>query len=662
MNKQVMLSSLLAIDFNANRKLFLLRPLISLSLTFWLLLLPLSHAMAEEKTQVDKIFERFESGETMTREAINSDLALLSKLIATDDVARNEKLQLLKCWDQSAETDTDIALAVKNTSQTLTNIPPTASPHFITDLMLCHSWFLQLNGDVDSAMEGYNLSVKRAYEHEDLKLIADSRSLRGALYSYIGDFSAALDDLITAQDLYESLNLTGWANINLADMATSFRRYGDPQSAIRYYTKLKALYLKNNNQEQAMYVTSEIGLALDELGEHQQAIDNFLLSYQYFKEHQLEKAAATMATNIAFSLIKLNRLNEAEKYLTEAAAVINEKDLADYSFMKLFMGNIKFQQAHYEEALTELVQGEKAFRTLQNDRGLTQLLQLKSDVYAAINNLPAAYGALQEFVALTKKIDDNSFSHQTTELKMKFDTTRIESENQRLIENQNLKEQELALLEKNKSLQHIILLLTGFILTIVSIFAYKQVQRNRQLQVIALTDYLTKLPNRRHIYAQAAQYFQQALKQQSPFSVIIFDADHFKKINDNFGHELGDRALLTIASAGKALTGNKDLIGRIGGEEFLILLPNTDAKRADELAHQLQAHISRLGAEDLPAELKLTVSAGVATLAPQPNTENTYQDRDFASLLKRADDALYEAKNAGRNCVKAAKNETTCES
>jgi len=76
----------------------------------------------------------------------------------------------------------------------------------------------------------------------------------------------------------------------------------------------------------------------------------------------------------------------------------------------------------------------------------------------------------------------------------------------------------------------------------------------------------------------------------------------------------------------------------------------------------LQAHISSLGAEHLPTELKLTVSAGVATLAPQPNTENTYQDRDFASLLKRADDALYEAKNAGRNCVKAAKNEATCES
>lgn len=628
-----------------------------LSFSLLLLLLPLSNAMAEEKTQVDKIFARFESGVPMTREEIESNLVLLSKLISTDDVTRHEKLQLLKCWDQNTENDTAIALALKNTNQALSNIPPTASPHFITDLTLCRSWFLQLSGDMDGAMEGYNLSVKRAYEHEDLKLIADSRSIRGALYSYIGDFSAALDDLVTAQDLYESLNLSGWANINLADVATSFRRYGDPQSAIRYYTKLKALYLKNNNQEQAMYVNSDIGLALDELGEHQQAVDNFLISYQYFKEHQQEKVAATMATNIAYSLIKLNRLNEAEKYLIEADTVINEKDLTDYSFMKLFMADIKFQQARYKEALTELEQGEKAFRTLQNNRGLTQLLQLKSNIYVAMNDLSAAYGALQEFVTLTKKVDGNSLSHHTTELKVKFDTSRIESENQRLIENQNLKEQELALLEKNKSLQHIILLLAGFILTIVSIFAYKQVHRNRQLQVIALTDYLTKLPNRRHIYAQAAKYFQQALKHQSPFSVIIFDADHFKKINDNFGHELGDRALMTIANAGRALSGNKDLVGRIGGEEFLILLPNTDATGALALAHQLQNHISRLSAQNLPAELKLTVSAGVATLEPQNNTEDAYQDKDFATLLKRADNALYEAKNAGRNCVKSAKNE-----
>ncbi|ABI40261.1 diguanylate cyclase [Shewanella sp. MR-4] len=622
-----------------------------LAICLMLLIGPLRVAIAEEKTRVDQIFALFDSGESMTRESIEQNISLLEKLISSDDTVRIEKLNQLKCWNQPSETEADVSRSLKHTEQILTQISPSASPHFVIDVTLCHAWFLQLSGDINGAMEGYSKSVKSAYEHEDIKLIADARSLRGALHSYIGDFSEALDDLVTAQGLYESLNLTGWANINLTDIATSFRRYGDPESAIKYYQKIKNLYLKNGNLDQVASVTSDIGIALDEMGEHEQAIENFRFSYQYFKDHKYKLIAAINATNIAYSLIQLNRLEEAEKYLKEAALDITEKEPGSYSFMKLFMGKIRYQQGLYQEALEELTSAEKAFRTMHNDRGLIQLLQLKSDIYAAMGDLQHAYHTLQQFVDLTKKVDNSSTAHQTTELKVKFDTSRIESENKRLLDNQKLKEQELALLEKNKSLQLIILLLTGCILAIVSLFAYKQVHRNRHLQTIALTDYLTQLPNRRHIYAQAEQYFQQALKQKTPLSVIIFDADYFKKINDNFGHEIGDQALLTIAQACKELTADRNLIGRIGGEEFLILLPNTTAERVWELAHELQSLISRYGAINLPEELKLTVSAGVATLSPEAKP----QDDSFARLLKRADNALYEAKNAGRNCVKAAK-------
>lgn len=620
-----------------------------LAILILLLIVPLTLA-AEEKTQVDQIFALFDSGEAIPRETIEQNLALLEKLISSDDSLRIEKLNQLKCWNQPSDTEEEIAKALHSAEQALANITATASAHYITDITLCHSWFLQLTGDISGAMQGYTKSVKSAYENEDIKLIADARSLRGALHSYIGDFSEALDDLVTAQGLYESLNLTGWANVNLSDIATSFRRYGDPESAIKYYSKLKELYVKNGNKEQVANVTSDIGIALDEMGEHEQAIENFRSSYQYFKEHNLNLIAAINATNIAYSLIQLNRLNEAETYLKEAAQEITENEPAAYSFLKLFLGKIRFQQGRYQEALDELSASENAFRVMHNDRGLIQLLQLKSDIYASLGDLPQAYNTLQQFVVITKKVDDNTSAHQTTELKVKFDTSWIESENKRLIDSQKSKEQELALLEKNKSLQLIILLLTGCILAIVSLFAYKQVHRNRHLQTIALTDYLTQLPNRRHIYAQAELYFQQALKQQAPLSVIIFDADHFKKINDNFGHEIGDQALLTIAEACQALTADRNLIGRIGGEEFLILLPNTDANRVWQLAHELQTLITRYGAINLPVELKLTVSAGVATLHPELGK----QDDSFARLLKRADNALYEAKNAGRNCVKAA--------
>ncbi|MGL5471745.1 MAG: tetratricopeptide repeat protein, partial [Shewanella sp.] len=373
------------------------------------------------------------------------------------DTSRLEKLQQLKCWHHPSNSADEITEALRYATQLMNDIPANASNSYRTDITLCQAWYLQLSGDVNGAFEGYNRGVKSAYEHEDLKLIADSTSLRGFLYSYIGDFSAALNDLVTAQGLYESLNLTGWANFNLNGIATSFRRYGDPQSAIRYYKKLKEIYLQTNKTEPAIFVTSDIGLALDELGEHEQAIEQFQIAYRYHKEQQEANAAAIAETNIAYSLIKLKRFTEAEQYLTQAQKVINETDPTAYSFMKLMLAELYFMRGEYNAAIEAATQSEQSFRSIQNHRGLVKLLPLKSDIYAAMSDYPAAHRTLKDFIQVNKTVDGNSLSQQTTQLKVKFDTSRIESENKRLIENQQLKEQELELLKKNKSLQYVIL-------------------------------------------------------------------------------------------------------------------------------------------------------------------------------------------------------------
>lgn len=618
-----------------------------------LLLSTLSLALAQENPEADIIFKKHDNGDMIPQEMIDQDLQQLSQLISPTDTSRLEKLQQLKCWHYPSNSADEITEALHYATQLMNDIPANASNSYRTDITLCQAWYLQLSGDVNGAFEGYNRGVKSAYEHEDLKLIADSTSLRGFLYSYIGDFSAALNDLVTAQGLYESLNLTGWANFNLNGIATSFRRYGDPQSAIRYYKKLKEIYLQTNKTEPAIFVTSDIGLALDELGEHEQAIEQFQIAYRYHKEQQEANTAAIAETNIAYSLIKLKRFTEAERYLTQAQKVINETDPTAYSFMKLMLAELYFMRGEYNAAIEAATQSEQSFRSIQNHRGLVKLLPLKSDIYAAMSDYPAAHRTLKDFIQVNKTVDGNSLSQQTTQLKVKFDTSRIESENKRLIENQQLKEQELELLKKNKSLQYVILLLAGCILSIVSTFAYKQVSRNRQLQIIALTDHLTQLPNRRHIYTQAVSYFAKANEQSTPFTVLICDVDHFKQINDNFGHELGDKALNAIAQAGRALTGNNERMGRIGGEEFLILLPNTDAKEAQLLAQKLQANITQISQRELPPALTLTVSIGVATFKPT-HAHSDQLDKDFSGLLKRADKALYEAKNAGRNCIKLA--------
>ncbi|MGS0729890.1 GGDEF domain-containing protein, partial [Shewanella sp. 0m-11] len=187
-------------------------------------------------------------------------------------------------------------------------------------------------------------------------------------------------------------------------------------------------------------------------------------------------------------------------------------------------------------------------------------------------------------MTIHNELDAKQLSSYTTEMRTRFNADQIEQENRHLIENQKLREIELAMLEKNELQQWIIILLGGFLMLIVSVFAYKQIQKNTLLSKLALTDDLTQLPNRRYIYSKAQTCFEETKIKQSCFSVIAFDADNFKLINDNFGHEVGDQALELLAEICRSALAPEHQTARVGGEEFLIILPDTDKAQAYKIA------------------------------------------------------------------------------
>jgi len=167
---------------------------------------------------------------------------------------------------------------------------------------------------------------------------------------------------------------------------------------------------------------------------------------------------------------------------------------------------------------------------------------------------------------------------------------------------------------------------------------------------LAVTDQLTGLHNRRYMTGQLGALVARAVKGGEPTSALLIDIDHFKKINDNFGHDAGDEVLrefaLRVASNVRAI----DLPCRYGGEEFVVIMPDTNIEAAERIAERIRMHVAgtpfRLanGAE----LLTVTISIGVAATAGETDTP--------AALLKRADEAVYEAKAAGRNkvCARAA--------
>lgn len=164
---------------------------------------------------------------------------------------------------------------------------------------------------------------------------------------------------------------------------------------------------------------------------------------------------------------------------------------------------------------------------------------------------------------------------------------------------------------------------------------------NRRLATAALTDLLTGLPNRRSAMDQLEQAWSAASRSGLPLSVMVVDIDHFKHINDSYGHAAGDMVLREAAATLRESARREDSVCRIGGEEFLVICPNTDLKSAMQSAERLRANLSAKRIAIGQTEKTLTVSIGVATR--EPGTP------DMDALVSTADQALYAAKEAGRN-------------
>ena len=164
---------------------------------------------------------------------------------------------------------------------------------------------------------------------------------------------------------------------------------------------------------------------------------------------------------------------------------------------------------------------------------------------------------------------------------------------------------------------------------------------NKKLIEISIKDYLTNIPNRRHFFEIGTKSLHIAKRENSDLSVICIDIDLFKNINDTYGHNIGDEILKLVSSNMNKYIRKSDVIARIGGEEFSILLNNTNEENAYLLAEKIRTQIESSIYKNDKIEIKTTISLGISQLRAE--------DDDLDSIIIRADKALYEAKNTGRN-------------
>ena len=167
---------------------------------------------------------------------------------------------------------------------------------------------------------------------------------------------------------------------------------------------------------------------------------------------------------------------------------------------------------------------------------------------------------------------------------------------------------------------------------------------NAELEKLVVTDTLTQINNRRYFMQRLTEEINRGSRTNLPLVLLMMDLDEFKKINDTYGHTVGDLVLQNVATVLSSNVREIDILGRIGGEEFAVLLPNTSLQDAALLAERMRQSIENASVEIAGQTVKITVSIGAADY----KTEMT----SISALLRNADQAMYQAKQSGRNCVR----------
>lgn len=182
-------------------------------------------------------------------------------------------------------------------------------------------------------------------------------------------------------------------------------------------------------------------------------------------------------------------------------------------------------------------------------------------------------------------------------------------------------------------------------------YLFETIQKaNERLEHLAVTDGLTNLHNHRYFRGRLDDEFERASRYNLPLSVMIFDLDNFKHVNDNFGHLQGDSILKEIADRSLEVIRKSDLIARYGGEEFVVVMPQTGAEGALAQGERLRVELGKGGYEGLPEDYPMSVSVGVGVF-------QYGEMKDSEELIRTADKALYKAKRSGRNKVCLGSNE-----
>ena len=495
------------------------------------------------------------------------------------------------------------------------------------------------------ALADYLTGIELARRAEDDRLLADGLVARGNVHSLLGEQGRAVLDFLQAQQLYERAGRHADAEANLLNLAIAYRRMGDNDKAMEYLRQSEAFADREQDWTSLMTTLYQRAFILEDSGQADAALASYRRALALAVKQGSTYDIGGTQLGMANALLAKRDYHGALQALDRAEAAFKAfGDHSNQEMVDLRRGRAYAGLGDHARALQEYTRAARSIEASANLRYMALLYEARADTLQALGRDAAANADLKRTLALQKRISEANRSQQSEVLRYQFDTARRDLENTRLQAEQQSQQQKLAAAERVRRWQRLTLVSAGILVVVLLALLWRQLRRMRRMRLLAMTDELTGVGNRRSIEAAGEALVARAHASGTPLAVLTFDLDDFKRVNDTLGHAAGDRVLVAVARACEQALRTEDVLGRLGGEEFVVLVPG-DADAALQVGERLRAAVEQLDLSPIASGLRATVSVGLAQLRER--------DRDVHEVIARADAALYRAKASGKNRVEA---------
>ena len=566
--------------------------------------------------------------------------AALALLMRTPDPDLEVRARLLLC-DYYVENDRK--LAEQHIARADALLAAVKRRGLRAGVLQCQGEIYEAAGDNARARALYEEGVQAATATQDDEMLAGVLFSRSYLFGVMGQFASGLGDLRRSEALFDKLSMPQHSLTALNGIAILYNRLGDYAQARDIYQRALKIQRESGLKREEAVTLHNLGRVHEYLGKWNDARANYTealqisrsLSYARGEAHALRglAAVANATGNPQAALEILERARQAQRQTPDARLDAQ---------IQLARGVALHKLGRWDDSAAALQEARIVFEQADAMRELEQAHAELAEVYAAQKNWRDAFEHQRAAKATSDRLLRNQLDQRFATLKVEFDTASKEKQNLLLQRENEAKEAALAHERTARSLQAAVIALSGILLVLLTGLAVHQRRTSQRMKTLAMTDELTGVPNRRAVLMRL-----EPVLRHTPFaacSMLIVDIDHFKSINDHHGHPAGDQALKYVTNALRAQLRGGAFMGRLGGEEFIIALPNTAADAAASAADTFREAVMAIDTTGWLDGRRITVSIGVTTTLSAADTAST--------LLHRADTALYVAKRAGRNCVR----------